>query len=76
MNAARREQLKRAMTLVGEAWGILEAVADEEREAFENLPEGLQQADRGQAMEEIADKLDEIRDTLQSAEGDLEEAAA
>ena len=38
----------------------LDAVASEEREAYDNLPESLQESDRGCAMEEAADELDDI----------------
>jgi hypothetical protein len=49
----------------------LESIRDEEREAFDNLPEGLQQAEKGQnmeaaieAMENAMGNLDDLRDAL------------
>lgn len=36
----------------------------EEQDAFDNLPEGLQQADKGQAMEETIDKLSTAQDDI------------
>jgi hypothetical protein len=53
----------------------LESLKDEEQEAFDNLPEGLQQADRGQSMEAIASALDDAVDTLSSALGDIDNVA-
>jgi hypothetical protein len=55
--------------LVGEFEGLtaeLEALKDAEREKFDNMPEGLQQGDRGQSIEAAAD-------ALESAYGNLEE---
>lgn len=37
----------------------LTVAAEEERECFENMPEGLQQSERGEMMEQTADELDE-----------------
>jgi uncharacterized coiled-coil DUF342 family protein len=52
-----------------EAKEALEAIRDDEQEAFDNMPEGLQQSDRGQASEEAInhlftaiDALDELDD--------------
>lgn len=33
-------------------------MAEQERESFDNLPEGLQASERGEAMEENADDLE------------------
>lgn len=74
MNAARRKELARAKALIEEARSIIEAVAADERDAFDNMPEGLQETDRGQRMSEIADNLDELASTLEEAETTLDEA--
>lgn len=72
MNKARRKELEKAIALLqsmedtfNEAVGIIEGVRDEEREAFDNLSEGLQQSERGQRMEEAVDALDSLTDDLQ-----------
>lgn len=44
----------------------LESVKEEEQEAFDNLPEGLQQAERGSAMEQAIDNLDNAMDAIQT----------
>lgn len=41
--------------------------ANDERDKFDNLSESLQQADKGQAIEQAADNLDSARDSLGSA---------
>ncbi|MDD5950598.1 MAG: hypothetical protein PUC53_01825 [Bacteroidales bacterium] len=70
MNAARRKELSKAIDLIEQAKEIISAVAEEEREAYENLPEGLQESEMGEKMNEIADDLeyvdlDEVVDTIQ-----------
>ena len=52
--------------------GELRELADAEQEKFDNMPEGLQGGDRGQAMEEAAGNLSSAADALES--GSLEEA--
>lgn len=70
MNAARRKELSKAIDLIEQAKEIISAVAEEEREAYDNLPEGLQESEMGEKMNEIADDLeyvdlDEVIDTIQ-----------
>lgn len=70
MNAARRKELSKAIDLIEQAKEIISAVAEEEREAYDNLPEGLQESEMGEKMNEIADDLeyfdlDEVVDTIQ-----------
>ena len=43
----------------------LEGVRDEEQDAFDNLPEGLQAAERGQDMEAAIEALTEAFETLE-----------
>ena len=70
MNAARRKELSKAIDLIEQAKEIISAGAEEEREAYDNLPEGLQESEMGEKMNEIADELeyvdlDEVVDTIQ-----------
>ena len=46
MNKARRKQLEKASALLSEAREIIESCRDEEQDAFDNMPEGLQQSER------------------------------
>jgi uncharacterized protein YukE len=69
------EELRNALSTMQELHATLESLRDEEQEAFDNLPEGLQQADRGQSMEAIASALDDAVDTLSSALGDIDNVA-
>jgi hypothetical protein len=38
MNDTRRKEIQRAQTLIGEAKGILEVAATQEREDFDKMP--------------------------------------
>lgn len=60
MNAERRQKLERVMA-------ELEEIAQDERSALDNLPEGLQQSERGQTMEAAADNLDEAVESARRA---------
>ena len=77
MNKDRREQLQSALDLISEAIAkrdeakeIVEACATDERDGFDNLSEGLQQAERGQQMEANADALDEAVSNLEGLDFD------
>lgn len=66
MNKARRKQLE---DLIEQLSGIkdgIEAVLEEEQEAFDNLPEGIQASERGEAMQENIDNLQTAADSLES----------
>ena len=46
--------------MIENAIEILDSVAEEEREAYDNLPEGIQFSERGERMEEIADAIEDV----------------
>lgn len=70
MNNSRRKEIESALELLEKAKDILESCAADERESFDNLPDGLQQAERGQAMEAAADALDSMVGYIESAMGE------
>lgn len=51
----------------------LESIRDEEREKFDNLSEGLQASERGQAIEASAESLESACDALQQILDSLDE---
>lgn len=64
MNKDQRKRLDEALKLldeanelIGQAQGIVEEIAGDERDKFDNMPEGLQAGERGQAIEAAADAL-------------------
>ena len=64
MNKARRKEIEKAIALIEQAREILEAVAEEEQEAFDNMPEGLQSSERGEYMEECIYNIEEVVEAL------------
>lgn len=58
MNKDRRKQLESIVERIEEIKALVEALRDEEQGAFDNLPEGLQQSDRGQGMEAAVEQLE------------------
>lgn len=71
MNAQRRKAIAEAAELLEQARVILDQVEGEEREAYENLPTGLQEAERGQALNDAADALAEAVSTLEDVAAGL-----
>ena len=67
MNKARRKEIARAIELMEQAHGILETVRDEEQESFDNMPEGLQYSERGEAMEGYIGTIEEVLDYLDTS---------
>jgi hypothetical protein len=72
MNKQRRKQIEKATALMQEALEILETVKDEEQDAFDNMPEGLQGSEKGELMEEIIGYLEDTYSDLENAIGNLE----
>jgi hypothetical protein len=58
MNDARREKIQRALTLIGEAKGILELALSQEQDDLDNMSEDLQGDDAGQIAEDVVDALE------------------
>lgn len=71
MNGIRRKSLRTILGQMDELSTVLETVKEalqdvlnEEQEAYDNLPEGLQESDRGQQMQEYIDALEGVVDSL------------
>ena len=73
MNKQRRKYISTALVYLENAMDIIETAKNEEEEAFENLPEGIQCSERGEAMEEGLYTLGEIYDSIESAHTQITE---
>ena len=73
MNKARRKELQKAMDLLDEASSIIEACRDEEQEAYDNLPDGIQESEKGEVMGEYIYQMDEAIDIAESISNILAE---
>lgn len=57
MNKQRRKKVENAISNLGMALDILDNVAQEEEEAFNNLPPSIQDSDKGDEMSEWIERL-------------------
>lgn len=64
MNQKRLKKINEIAAGIRSTVVELESLKDEEQEAFDNLPEGLQGGDKGQAMEEAINTLDEAINSI------------
>ncbi len=58
MNKQRRTRLEKLIAQLEDIQVELQDISTEERDAYDNLPDSLQDTERGQQMEENADNLD------------------
>lgn len=64
MNKARRSEIKDIIESLENVKVDIEMVADDEQDAFDRLPEGLQCSERGEQMEEYAETLCEASSNI------------
>ncbi len=72
MNAMRRKAINDCMNRIEkirleieDLSNLIENIREGEEEAFDNLPESLQESDRGEAMQEAIDNLDSALSDLE-----------
>lgn len=73
MNNNRRQRIKEVCEQLSATRDTLEEISNEEREAYDNMPEGLQEGERGQAVDDAARGLENAFNDLDSMITDLEE---
>ncbi|HHF0811499.1 TPA: hypothetical protein ACPIDV_000484 [Pseudomonas aeruginosa] len=74
MNNARRKQLAEIVDQMQELRARLDELQSEEQEAFDNMPESLQQGEKGQQSEAAAERIGNAGDSLDEAINAIEEA--
>lgn len=65
MNEKRRKQLANAVEVLNNVLELLEEVTADEQDAYDNLPESIQDSDRGEAMQENVDDMEDASSSLQ-----------
>jgi hypothetical protein len=75
MNKQRRQDLLDVSALLSEASDRLNEIREEEQEAFDNMPEGLQCSSRGETMQEAIDTMDEWNSDIEDIKSRIEEFA-
>lgn len=76
MNKTRREELNKLTDQIAEIRDAVQALADEEQEYFDNMPESLQTGEKGEAAEAAISELNEAIGALENAEANLNSAVA
>jgi hypothetical protein len=66
MNKQQRKKLSDMLDEIAGYVSTLEEMAEEEQEKYDNMPDGLQDSERGQAIQEAADNLQQAADDLQN----------
>ena len=69
MNKARRDQIRMVIQKINNEVQVLEAILYDEQEAYDNMPEGLKESERG------INSMD-AQESIESAMTNLEEASA
>lgn len=73
MNNQRRKEIAKAIRLIDEAKTILENIEYEEQESYDNLPESLQETERGEKMTDAIDSLSEAQNDIDNIIDNLQE---
>ncbi len=66
MNKQQRKKLSDMLDEIEGYVSTLEEMSNEEQEKYDNMPEGLQDTERGQAIQDAADNLQQAADDLQN----------
>ncbi len=74
MNAPRRAALNALISKIEEIKSEAETLASEERDYYDNMPESLQQGEKGEAASAAADALESVEGSLQEAIDQISEA--
>jgi len=77
MNRERRKEIEEIRGQLAELWDRLDTVRAEEEEAYDNLPQSIQDSERGettltglQELEDALDLIDNAKDALDEAVGE------
>lgn len=64
MNKERRDRLSDVIASLEEAKDLLEDVKNDEHDAFDNMPVGLQCSERGSKMEDYIELMEDAGDQI------------
>lgn len=74
MNKNRRKQIEALIAQLEDLQPEIDNLASEERECYDNLPESLQDSERGWQMSAAADALEEAQSSFEEVLAQLQEA--
>lgn len=67
MNAKQRKELQGYAYGLDEIKSNIETMMEDEQSKLDNMPEGLQESERGEAMQEAIDNLESASSSLEDA---------
>ena len=76
MNKPRRKRIDAILQKLEELSEELCIIKEEEEEAFENLPESLQETERGESMQDAINNMDEAISNISDATEYLRDACS
>jgi len=74
MNKQRREELQKAIELLEQANSIIEDCNQQETEYFDNIPESLQNGQRGELSNNAINSMEEAYQSIEESISSIEEA--
>lgn len=74
MNNDRRKSIDKIISALGGLLSDAETIRDEEQDAFDNMPESLQQGEKGDKAQEAISNLEEAISSIESARDALDNA--
>lgn len=72
MNQSRRNQLRDIQQQLQDIYERLDILCNEEQEAYDNMPESIQDSARGDAAQSAIDTLESVRDQVQEAADEID----
>ena len=75
MNKDRRARIDELSVNLEDTRAEIEMLHDEEQEAFDNLPEGIQESERGELMDNAISSLEQAHSAIEEAMNALMVAA-
>ena len=72
MNKQRRKTIEEVIGLLEDAKSTLETITEEEQEAYDNLPQGIQDSERGETMYNNVSEMEEASSTLEDVISQLQ----
>lgn len=74
MNNIRRKQLEKLLDQLDTIYNDIENIQSEEQDAYDNMPENLQDSERCQNMEAAIESMDSALSSIDDVRDYLEEA--
>lgn len=73
MNKKRRKEIENLRESISETKAKLQDLLYEEQQTFDNMPESIQESERGEEMQEIIEYMEAAIDSLEEATESLTE---